>query len=186
MTEETDKALRAAYFDWLYRLNFPVRDPDSPMSFVYLCANMHSVRFRALVPNDVNRASEGEALRDEYINTLRDVDIFQLNALYSMGDASIFEMLIGLSRRADFIVEIGPPFWLMTFIENLGLRRYDDEAYVQTDSSRIKKILHIFNERKYRPDGHGGIFPLQRADRDQRKIEIWAQMSAYMTENELY
>ena len=38
-------------------------------------------------------------------------------------------------------------------------------------------------ERRYKRSGEGGLFPLKNAAKDQRKVEIWYQLSSYLLEN---
>jgi hypothetical protein len=37
--------------------------------------------------------------------------------------------------------------------------------------------------RTYDRRGHGGLFPLQRSNRDQRRVEIWYQLSEYLLQD---
>ena len=37
--------------------------------------------------------------------------------------------------------------------------------------------------REYSDNGHGGLFPLKNPKKDQRKVEIWYQMTEYINEN---
>jgi hypothetical protein len=39
------------------------------------------------------------------------------------------------------------------------------------------------NRRLYTTSGYGGLFPLEEPKEDQRKVEIWYQMMAYLGEN---
>ncbi len=178
--------IKHGYFSWLYHQVFKIYDLDSPMSYVTVCERLHKVPFDDSVPKDDNRAADGVQLRDEFISTLRSVEVEDYAELQSLGRASLFEMLIGLARRADYIVEWGVDTWFRAFLENLGLTRYNDAEYVPRDATRIYKILTVFNSRTYSRNGRGGVFPLKRAKEDQRQVELWYQMAAYMTENQMY
>ena len=74
-------------------------------------------------------------------------------------------------------------FWMM--IKNLGLDIYDDENYNQYDSNKIiSDTVTRLNERTYRRNGTGGLFPLiGKVSKDQRKLEIWYQMMSYLDQN---
>lgn len=144
-----------------------------------LAAQMHSVPFNDSVPNDYNRSAEGEQLRDEFLSTLRQVEMGDYAYLYGLGKASILEMLVALSRRADFNVELGAEVWAQTFIENLGLGAFDDRHY---NEETVAHVLDRFNNREYTRTGAGGIFPLRTSRKDQRRIELWYQMAAYLHE----
>jgi hypothetical protein len=180
--------MKARYFNWLYDQVFRVRDMDSPISYVNVCTHMHSIHFNDSVPNDDNRAREAEELRNEFIATLRGIEVEDFAELYDLGKATILEVLIALTRRCDYIAEIGTAQWFRIFLENLGLMKFSDANYAPRDDPRIDRILRAFNNRQYSPMGRGGIFPLRQntSGRDQRQAELWVQMSAYMTENKMY
>jgi hypothetical protein len=164
--------IRAAYFNWLYYRSFRVFDLDSQESFSRLCSHLHSVNFKPLVPNDDNRRADGEMLRDDFLDGRPEAGLQDLQDLYGLGDATMFEMLTALSKRANDIVEIddGPPGWFRAFLKNLGLWQYNDADYNPRNSWRIDKILDDLNNRNYRSSGKGGIFPLKIPNRDQRII----------------
>lgn len=182
-----NRHIKAAYFNWLYDQVLTVRDPDSPISYVYVCMVMHSMPFMDNVPNDDNRTAEGIELREEFTATLRNLSLDEYTDLHSMGDrSSIFEMLIALCRRCNYMVEIGDQAWFWKFLENLGLIRYSDSRYRERDRIRITRILETMNERKYDKSGIGSLFPLKRpGGKDQRNTELWYQMAHYMKENHM-
>jgi hypothetical protein len=173
------------YFYWLYDQIFEIRDPDSPLSYLSLCDVIHQHVFLVAIPQDLNRAADGSELRNEFI---REMGIGGPQAWSEIlnDDASIFEVLIGLAKRADFMVDRTVGWWFMQFIINLGFAHYNDKQITPNDSWRISRSLRRFNDRTYRPTGRGGIFPLRIPNTDQRQVELWYQMAAYMTENVMY
>lgn len=179
--------LQLAYFEWLYSLVFRDNDPESELSYTNVCEQLHEIPFRDMIPNDDNRKVEGIRLRDEFISQYRATRMDR-SQLCSMTDdeASLFEMLVALSRRANFIVNVGLEIWFREFLGNLGLLEYSDARYHPRYIPRITRALRKFNDRRYNAAGKGGIFPLKMPNRDQRQVEIWYQMAAYMTENEMY
>ena len=60
---------------------------------------------------------------------------------------------------------------------------YTDEVYSRGEWENIDEILNKFIDRTYRASGYGGLFPLRHSKEDQRKVEIWYQMAAYLIEN---
>jgi hypothetical protein len=46
--------------------------------------------------------------------------------------------------------------------------------------SVVDEILERVIGRTYRPDGRGGFFPLRYAEKDQREVELWYQLNAYV------
>jgi len=75
-------------------------------------------------------------------------------------------------------------YWFWEMMDNLGLTAYDDDSYVDLDGTTyVEQIIDEFVNREYDYDGTGGIFPLKHAEKDQRNVEIWYQMSAYLYEH---
>jgi hypothetical protein len=74
--------------------------------------------------------------------------------------------------------------WFWKMLENIGLNGCTDETYLDDWNDRyVDQILEKIIERGYGRDGKGGLFPLKRARKDQRKVELWYQMSNYLVEN---
>ncbi len=182
-------SIREAYFSWLYPKVVKVRDLGSSESYIIVCNHMHSVKFRDNVPNDDNRTADGLELRNQFISSLPAdvIDFGDYAILHRMGNkASVLEVLIGLALRAETTTSISPETWFRTFLDNLGLSYFGDSLVSSRDTFRIGRIIRTFNTRAYSSNGKGGIFPLKNAENDQRTVELWFQMSAYMTENHMY
>ena len=146
---------------------------------------MHSITFMALVPHDDNRIVDGGDLRTHFARDsglLESLD--EADTVYP--DITIFEVLLAFARRAAFMVDWPVRQWFMTFIRNLELERYSDEFCLGHTEWPIDRRLKAFNNRSYGPDGRGGLFPLRYPKEDQRKVELWYQMGAFMTENNMY
>ena len=127
-----------------------------------------------------HRIEDGKDLRYEFVEQsgLEDVD----RAWTQLG-CSILELLVGLSRRLAFEAEGQPYEWFWQLVINAGLSKFSDSAMVYEFSEEmIDEILDRIIFRTYTPDGHGGLFPLQRPEHDQRKIELWYQLNAYLLE----
>jgi hypothetical protein len=179
--------IRRKYFRWLYDQAFEIFDVESPKSYVYLCSVLHSIAFGQGVPNDDNRVADGEELRDEFIATQDNIGVEEYVQMSNLGRATLLEVLVALSRRAHPIAEILTPMeWFQKFLKNLSLLKYNDLAVRPHDEFKIERVLRRWNSRRYDPDGKGGLFPLNRPQNDQREVELWYQMSAYMTENHMY
>jgi hypothetical protein len=132
--------------------------------------------FHHFVPNDDNRAAEGQALRDTYeSDTGR-----KLSRQLYFKLCSVLEMMIALSERMAFQIfnpmkepdpDIPGCFW--EIVDNLKLKPNQSNAVI---------IYDLLN-REYMADGLGGMFPLEDHREDQRAVEIWYQMMAYINEN---
>ena len=74
--------------------------------------------------------------------------------------------------------------WFWEMIDNLKLEQCSDEdPYIKEKTSNNNKLISIFLDRRYNRFGNGGIFPLKHYTSDQREVEIWYQMMAYLDEN---
>jgi hypothetical protein len=146
---------------------------------------MHQVEFSALVPYDENRIAVAAGLRNQFQKFTGPLGPEELSDLLTP-NASVFEVLVGLAGSADDMIPLTLRTWFQIFIENLGLDRYDDDYVMKRSTWPAERIINTFNNRSYRPNGRGGIFPLKHPQHDQREVELWYQMGAYMTENGMY
>lgn len=169
--------LEDLYFEWLCDL---VGETEGkPNSHVSLLREMHRVPFVWSVPNDDNRAEDGRDLRFEF----RPRYELSEDAWVDL-DCSMLEMIIALARRMAFDQdkELDDRFWLL--VDNLGLSKLTDDKFRKSSPRHISETLNRINDRSYFPDGKGGLFPLEHAEEDQRDVELWYQMSAYLLEND--
>lgn len=154
-------------------------------SYTLLLQRLFRMEFYSLVPNDDNRGVDGTKIRDLFC----DEEGPQGLSLCPDGPCSILEMLIGLSIRLEFETaqskyEKTPEEWFWILIDNLDLTLFENSTFFHgAEFDDVSDIINRFLERQYNYAGEGGLFPLRRPKNDQRKIEIWYQMSAYMLEN---
>ena len=132
-----------------------------------------------LIPNDDNRAEDGKELRYEFINEQGIDEVDQ--AWLDLG-CSVLEMMIALARRAAFESDDEVVEWFWRFIFNLGLNNHTDIAYKSTTEREVDNVLDTVIFRTYDADGLGGLFPLTHPRQDQRKVELWYQLAAYLSE----
>ncbi len=182
--ENRRKTLKQSYFDWLYK-----QVDGHKRSYRQLCAELNKKKFRWSVHNDDNRCEDGLNLRRQFVE---DLDEGHLEVQYFLkGDCTIFEMLIALAQRMNFLTddlksqEDTTPRWFHELIQNLCLSQFTDSVELSAmDSVKIDGILENFMDRTYGYDGSGGLFPLKRRPRkDQAQIEIWEQLMLYLNEN---
>lgn len=173
-----NKPLDELYLEWLYH---QVGEPNHNRRRTYwrILKQLYTKEFVWIVPNDDNRIADGRDLRFEFVDSTRlnDVDPGWINL-----GCSILELLVALSRRFAFEAEGKPRDWFWHMMENLGLDDRDDKSY--WSSADVDAILEDVIWRNYGPDGVGGIFPLRHPHEDQRKVELWYQLSAYILERE--
>lgn len=171
-----NKPLDELYLNWLYQL---IEDPtiaNASRTYWNLAGLLYKKEFVWFIANDDNRAEDGRYLRYEFIEDLGldDVDPDWLEL-----GCSMLELLIGLSRRLSFLGEGDPRDWFWHMIDNLGLR-YNDRNKIPTEYA--DEVLDGINWRTYKRSGAGGLFPLHHSKQDQRDIELWHQLSAYLLE----
>jgi len=139
----------------------------------------YTTPFVWFVPNDDNRAEDGRALREEFMD---EYGIDRVDRNWYDLDCSMLEMMIALARRASFEAVGAPDEWFWLFVHNLELDRYSDMLYEIAISEEVAETLARVNERTYDRNGSGGLFPLMHAQKDQRKVELWYQLSTYLLE----
>jgi hypothetical protein len=173
-------SLAEDYFRWL---GPQIREEDGLSNpnreFWGLLTIMHETQFDYINPNDDNREGDGRDLRVEYC---RDVAHIPTDALRLLGQASFLEVLIALSRRLAFNAGMqSAPGWAWVLLNNLNLHRLADPLS-RRSARKAQDILETCIYRRYDPDGVGGFFPLEAPLTDQREVEIWYQMAAYIEE----
>lgn len=170
--------LEEAYFTWLYKQVGVLNAHNPSRTHWSLAKQLHSKEFVWLIPNDDNRVEDGRDLRFEF---LVDNDISDPGPTWIGLGCSMFELTLGLARRLSFEADGEPREWFWQLLENLDIAHYTDDRYTRFVFSQVDEILDTVIWRHYAPDGHGGFFPLQDTSEDQRKIELWYQLSAYLS-----
>lgn len=170
--------IESLYFNWLSAKVMQIEVPTPSLTFWKLLRELHNTEFVWLVPNDDNRAEDGLDLRLEF---LREANL-EPDFGWSNVGCSIFEMFIAFARRLEFETDQPLREWFWIFIDNLGLSSCNDATY--PGAVNVDDILYKFVWRTYDYNGQGGMFPLQKADRDQRKVEIWYEFCAYLSDLE--
>lgn len=173
------KPLDELYFEWLYRQVGSVHERNPSRSYWRILSILYCKEFTWSIDLDGNRAEDGKDLRQEFI---QEKSLINVDEAWLDLECSIFELLIGLSRRAAFEVEGEPAAWFWRLMENLEFDKYNDNTVIPVDE--VDGILDALNNRQYNYDGSGGLFPLKNATRDQRKVEIWYQLNAYLLEQD--
>ena len=172
------------YFNWLYSQIYPVNG-ETPLKYLVVCEMMNDTEFKIIVPRDENRAADGVQLRSVFVKSIECKPLDEAELLFP--NASIFEVLVALAMKAERLIEISPHYMFTIFIENLGLTSCYDDSTIIGIRNKINSSLRKFNNRSYTSRGKGGLFPLTyEPEDDQRDVELWYQMGAYMTEKRMY
>jgi hypothetical protein len=183
MDNVRSRPLDDVYLEWLYSLVSSVTNRNPTQNHWHLLRQLYSKQFLGYIPNDDNRSADGKELRFEFLQSTG----YYIDDPYGLWfdlDCSMLEMIIGLSRRASFEDEaLGTPVeWFWRMIHNLELDSYTDDIFEISISEEVEEVLDRVNGRSYEYNGSGGLFPLKHPHEDQRKVELWTQMSAYLLE----
>lgn len=173
------------YFEWLYSHVASVANRDPSHSYWSLARVLHSTEFTWSVRNDENRQHDGINLRREFV---QEWGISRDEMFWMSLGCSMFEMLVGVSNRLAFLSDgfpglpssIGQWFWVL--MKNLELSRHSDDLFEISIHEEVNEVLARVINRDYEPNGHGGLFPLRYPVCDQRRVELWDQMNAYLVE----
>lgn len=173
-----DTNVEERYFRYLLRL-LDLDNSDSPVEFIELAKQLHKTPFVFLIPNDINRVADAFEIREEFVKTR----LSTVDPSWAAMDASVFEVFIALAQRCSWQTGMSLFDWFYIFTTNLGL---NDQINPITDNTLTlvrDDILARWMYRNYEKNGVGGLFPLRKPTKDQRKVEIWEQMSAYLIES---
>lgn len=173
-----EDAVRNEYFEWLYDYVCAGRAHDK-MSYKKLFIFLHDIEFRYSIPKDSNRARDGIDLRYRFA-MLKD-DTYVMDILD--GPCSVLEMMVALAIRCEETImdntlygnRTGQWFWNMMY--SLGLDYMCDELFDKIEAS---DIIDTFLDRRYMPDGKGGLFRIRGCPDDLRDVEIWTQLCWYL------
>lgn len=179
----SNEVQKQQYFEFLCGIIGDIRR-GVVSEYTLLLEHLHKKEFYSLVPNDDNRGEDGKKLR-----MIFEEEANQGLSFFLEEPCTVLEMLIGLSFRIENNLKDGPHdmstgecFWML--INNLGLSWANNNAYCQDyESEAIDEQIDIFLSRNYGKNGDGGLFPLKKPLKDQRKVEIWYQMAEYLLEN---
>ena len=175
-----DGTLDDVYLEWLYKEAVgATRNANPAKSFWQIAKQLYSIPFEWLIANDDNRAEDGICLREEFVaeSHIQDVDQNWMDL-----ECSFLEMLIALARRASFESSGEPGDWFWHFLRTMDIDRYSDLRFNSQVKAEIAHIVERIIYRKYGRNGDGGLFPLRNARKDQRRVELWEQMSEYLLE----
>jgi hypothetical protein len=175
-----NEPLDELYLKWLYEQVGNVRLKNPSRTYWKLFRQLYTKEFVWIVPNDDNRLADGLDLRDEFIRR-HNRNLNHQDAVWMQLGCSMMELLMGLARHLSFEDGQSCQFWFWRLIENLGLHDCKDDS--DFDPSTVDEILDEVIWRTYNPDGSGGLFPLEDPHEDQREVELWYQLNAYLLEH---
>ena len=135
------------------------------------------------MPMDANRGNDGLQLRVDFQN-----EHGAWGSSTNRGPCSYLELLVGLAKRMSFLMHgeehSHTEFYFWHLIGNLGLIKCTDDRWHNMNGEFfVDDAIYRINERCFCAGGEGGLFPLRNPERDQRGVEIWYQMQAWLMEN---
>lgn len=172
------QGVKDEYFEWLYDKVCKGR-AHSKFSYVKLFEYLHQTEFIFIIPNDINRAKDGADLRYRFAMLKDDDTIMDILD----GPCSVLEMMVALAIRCEESIMDDTQFgdrtgqWFWGMMSNLGIGRMDDDIY---DEDYLNTVISRFLERRYEPNGKGGLFYIKDCEDDLRDVEIWIQLCWYL------
>lgn len=170
--------LENLYFNWLCAKVIDTSQTSPGLTYWTLFGVLHRTEFVWRVNGDDNRVADGKELRREFILM---ADIPDDPDWRMLPGCSVLEMLVAFSRRAEWMTDRPAYEWFWEFMENLGLKEFNDGNVNPND---IGEILEEFIWRTYPSNGEGSLFPLRMSSADQQSIELWHQLCEYVMEQE--
>ena len=178
----TEREINKKYLGWMKRI---IKSKKIDVkSYSKLLERMHWTSFYCILPMDENREIDGIDLRYRF-GYENGYDQREISYLLDVRPCSVLEMMIALALRCEDTIMSNPDIgdrtgkWFWDMVENLGLIGMTDDNF---DAEFVDSILHKFLERDYSPNGKGGLFTSKRG-KDMRNVEIWYQLSWYLTDN---
>lgn len=173
------QGLDERYLEWLYGQVANVKTRVRSRTYRKLFKQLSTTIFVANVSHDENRSADCKDLRYEYLAEAEDE---QGNPDWMRLPCSMLELFIVLSRQLAFEMDDSVQPWFWHLLENLNLEQFNDSVYDDEAEEEIAETLERVIWRTYKADGDGGLFPLRNPERDQREVELWYQLNAYLLE----
>lgn len=167
------------YLTWLYGQVANVRVKRKAQRHKLLLQQLHEIEFVPLVPFDENRCADGIDLRYEFLAECEDE---QGDPTWTGSPCSFLEVLVVLSRILAFEMDEDAGVWFWHLIEVMELEHFTDNNYDDRAEETIARTAERVIHREYKSNGEGGLFPLRKPPSDQRKVELWYQLNAYLLE----
>lgn len=166
------------YFEWLYDYVCKGR-VNKHISYKKLFMLLHDIEFTFYVRNDVNRARDGVDLRYRFAMITDDERVMDILD----GPCTVLEMIVALAIRCEATIMDDTRYgdrtsqWFWNMLSNLGIGYMTDDNF---DREIAIKKIYDFIERRYDPDGKGGLFYIEGCKDDLRDVEIWSQLCWYL------
>lgn len=177
----TESELNNEYFEWMCQLVYDKRCTRG-LSYRKLLRHLHCIDFQYLLQMDENRAEDGIDLRYRFGYEYK-YEGSMIASCLDIRPCSVLEMLIALAFRCEEHIMTDPDIgnrmgqWFWSMIDSLGLGSMNDSKF---DAVYTDNVIFRFMKRKYKRNGEGGLFTVERCKYDMRSVEIWWQMNWYL------
>lgn len=167
------------YFEWLCK-SVGGCGFSEEASYRKLLMHLHNTQFYYSIPKDADRAGAGVDLRWRFI-CMNGFDVSVLDEME--GPCSVLEMMIALAIYCEEHIMDDPGYgdrtsqWFWGMITNLGLGAATDNNF---DRRYVDEVVIRFLDRKYDPDGKGGLFRIKNCKDDLRRVAIFYQLCWYL------
>lgn len=170
------------YVNWLIHTVSRGRFSDD-ISYSELLLYLQHIKFRYSIPFDQNRAEDGISLRYRFA-IMHGYEDFADEVMDVLdGPCSVLEMMLALAIKCEENIMDDPKYgdrtgqWFWGMIKNLGLGSMRNGRF---DEDYVDDVIQRFLDRKYEPDGRGGLFTVRDCEYDLREVEIWHQLCWYL------
>ena len=176
--ESFEDQVKNKYFEWLYDYVCKGR-ANNNVSYKKLFTLLYDIEFAFYMPRDVNRARDGVDLRYRFAIKLDDDRVMDILD----GPCSVLEMIVALAIRCEETIMDDTSYgdrtsqWFWSMLSNLGIGHMTDDRFNREVA--VEKI-YDFLERRYSPEGKGGLFYIKGCTNDLRDFEIWTQLCWYL------
>lgn len=170
------------YFEWMYRLVCGEGGRD--LSFRKLLMRLYDLDYQYTLPMDENRWTDGVQLRYRY-GREHNIPDYVVASELDTRPCSMLEMMLALSLRCEETIMIDDHFgdrtgqWFWNMISSLGLGGETDRNF---RASHVDAVVDRFNNRRYSPNGEGGLFRVNDRNINLLNMDIWYQMQAYIND----
>jgi hypothetical protein len=136
---------------------------------------------------DENREIDGHELRYRF-GTEKSIDRSYIDIYLSEHGCSVLEMMVALAIKCEEEIMYDPSegdrtsSWFWEMLTSLNLVNYTNDNWNYASEKEIIQRLNIFLDRKYLPDGRGGLFTVRSPKEDMKNVEIWFQMCWYISD----
>lgn len=179
---------RVAYYEKLLEKVGMKDDGD----YGIVLRNLFEADFIYPIPMDKNRADDAIELRLNIFDEIgRETRVYQSKEDITKVPPKLLEVMVALSERMSYLIsspekEDSIKECFFDIFRNAGFNVYKNTSFVKTNIEDT--MYHLMYDidtllyRQYEFNGVGGFFPLIAPREDQRHVELWYQMQAYLDE----